>query len=90
MSKARRAALGSTGVFAGKPPDAVPVESPAPAERKTARPDRAGRTPMPFWVAVAARKQLRMMAAEMDCTQQELMVQALNDLFEKHGKPRIA
>jgi hypothetical protein len=45
---------------------------------------------MPFWVPVAARKQLKVMAAEMDTTQQELMTLALNDFFKKHGKPPIA
>lgn len=54
------------------------------------RPDRAGRTAMPFWVSIAARKQLKVMAAEMDTTQQELMRIALNDLFKKQGKPPIA
>lgn len=54
------------------------------------RTDRTGRTAMPFWVPVAARKQLKVMAAEMDTTQQELMTLALNDFFKKHGKPPIA
>lgn len=54
------------------------------------RPDRVGRTAMPFWVPIAARKQLRVMAAEMDSTMQELMTIALNDFFSKHGKPPIA
>jgi antitoxin-like ribbon-helix-helix protein len=45
---------------------------------------------MPFWVPVAARKQLRLLAAEMDTTQQELLTIALNDFFIKHGKPPIA
>ena len=54
------------------------------------RTDRTGRTAMPFWVPVAARKQLKIMAAEMDTTQQDLMTLALNDFFKKHGKPPIA
>ena len=45
---------------------------------------------MPFWTTTAAKKQLRMMAAEDDTTQQELMTEALNLLFQKHGKPPIA
>jgi hypothetical protein len=86
MSQPKRAVLGSTGVF-GKL--ASPVLSAVP-EEKASRPDRSGRTSMPFWTTIAAHKQLRMMAAEMDGTQQELMTMALNDLFEKYGKPRIA
>jgi hypothetical protein len=54
------------------------------------RTDRTGRTAMPFWVPTSARKQLRVMAAEIDTTQQDLMTLALNDFFKKHGKPPIA
>lgn len=84
MSK--RAALGSTGVFSS-PPAAQP--QPAPANQAV-RNDRTGRTPMPFWTTTAAKKQLRVMAAEADTTQQQLMNEALNLLFSKHGKPPIA
>jgi hypothetical protein len=54
------------------------------------RPDREGKTPLPFWVPVSARKQLRILAAELDTTMQSCMVEALNDFFLKHGKPPIA
>ena len=84
MSKTNRAALGTTGVFS-KPAASTQAEPVTPA-----RPDRLGRAAMPFWVPVAARKQLRILAAELDTTNQHLMTLALNDLFEKHGKPRIA
>jgi hypothetical protein len=98
MSKAR-AKLGSTGtgVFASEPESILsPVRktaSPKQAAGETssiARPDREGRKPMPFWTTEAAKKQLRMMAAEMDTSQQDLMTEALNMLFQKHGKPPIA
>lgn len=82
MKKAR-AQLGTTGVF--KAPSTI-----QPASTTEKRPDRVGRTAMPFWVPIAARKQLRLLAAEMDTTQQELLTIALNDLFTKHGKPPIA
>jgi hypothetical protein len=80
MSKTRA----KLGVFSGT---AAPTEPIATTEKRT---DRAGRTAMPFWVPIAARKQLKVMAAEMDTTQQELMTLALNDFFRKHGKPPIA
>ncbi|HZC00584.1 MAG TPA: ribbon-helix-helix domain-containing protein [Gammaproteobacteria bacterium] len=82
MKKAR-AQLGTTGVF--KAPSTV-----QPISTTEKRPDRVGRTAIPFWVPVAARKQLRLLAAEMDTTQQELLTIALNDFFTKHGKPPIA
>lgn len=83
MSKAQRAQLGTTGVFKTTPPDRAVT----PQEK---RPDREGRTAMPFWVPVTARKQLRMLAAELDTTQQKLMSEALNLLFQKYSKPPIA
>jgi hypothetical protein len=82
MSK-QRATLGATGVFATLP-------QPKPADRGTARPDRAGRAPLPFWATTAAKKQLRLLAAEHDTNQQALMTEALNLLFRKYGKPPIA
>ena len=36
------------------------------------------------------KKQLRILAAERSTTIQELLAEALNDLFAKHGKPEIA
>jgi hypothetical protein len=85
MSK-KRATLGATGAFAP-----VPATSAEAAETKPlARPDRAGRAPLPFWATAAAKKQLRFLAAERDSTQQDLMTEALNLLFQKYGKPPIA
>jgi hypothetical protein len=84
MSKAR-AALGSTGIFAKTEPKrgATQIIS-------VKRPDREGRVPMPFWTTAPAKKQLRLLAAEEDTTQQYLMTEALNLLFQKHRKPPIA
>lgn len=81
---AKREKLGSE-VFGKAPPPVVELE-----EKPRARPDRLGRTMLPFWVPLAARKQLRIMAAEIDTTQQDLMIEALNDLFRKYDKPPIA
>jgi|SRR5271155_1922287 hypothetical protein len=98
MTRAR-AKLGSsgTGIFAVEPAPtpASPVRKAAPPKLASesasiARPDREGRKPMPFWTTEAAKKQLRMMAAEMDTSQQDLMTEALNMLFQSHGKPPIA
>jgi hypothetical protein len=87
MSKSR-ATLGSTGVFA-EAPAAVAKEIPKTSLSGT-RPDREGRVAMPFWTTAPAKKQLRLLAAETDTTQQELMTEALNLLFKSRGKPPIA
>jgi hypothetical protein len=91
MRKAR-AALGSTGIFANPAPAPVQTTPKATTAQGTtsARPDREGRKPLPFWTTEAAKRQLRIMAAEMDTTQQNLMTDALNMLFQHHGKPPIA
>ncbi|MBV5346369.1 MAG: hypothetical protein JZU63_13080 [Rhodoferax sp.] len=68
----------------------VPATETPTATGHVDRPERAGQTPMPFWVPIAAKRQLRIMAAEGDTTQQALMREALNMLFTKHGKPPIA
>jgi len=84
-----RATLGTTGVFA-EPVQPLKEEAPAVRTSAAARPDRRGRASLPFWASAPAKKQLRLMAAELDTTQQELMREALNLLFDKHGKPPIA
>lgn len=69
----------------------APKEKPGPDEQtKADRSARAGKKMMPFWVRREARIQLRMMAAELGTTQQDLMIQALNAFFQKRGKPPIA
>lgn len=90
MSKAR-AMLGSTGVFAEPPASAttaVALQQAVGSSNK--RPDREGRVPLPFWTTAPAKKQLRLLAAEEDTSQQSLMAEALNLLFKNRGKPPIA
>jgi len=88
MSRTKRATLGSTGVFAEE--EVAPPKPAAATAKAAARPDREGKVPMPFWTTAAARKQLRLLAAEEDGTQQSLMAEALNLLFAKYRKPPIA
>jgi hypothetical protein len=62
-------------------------------ERRTERPGRTGRTdlvPVPFWTTPAARRQLRVLAAEEDTTQQRLLAEALNLLFVKRNREPCA
>ncbi len=85
QTKQNRAKLSS--IFDDTKPNATATESPT---GRVDRPERAGQTAMPFWVPIAAKRQLRVMAAEGDTTQQALMREALNLLFTKRGKPPIA
>jgi hypothetical protein len=81
MPKAKRQELGK--MFATVPPD----QAPAPKET---RPDRVGKRATLFQLPVAAKKQLAILAIEHETTQQALLVEALNMLFARHGKPPIA
>lgn len=78
----KRASIGSAMVFSETP------EPEAASAKK--RVQRNGRVMLPFWVPKVAHKQLRVMAAEDDTTQQELLTAALNRYFELRGKPPIA
>jgi hypothetical protein len=91
-----RATLGSTGIFADPPPDTTPPPKATARAKRAApsapatRPDRQGKVALPFWTTAAAKKQLRMLAAAEDTTQQHLMAEALNLLFKDRGKPPIS
>ena len=53
-------------------------------------PSRVGKKPVTVYYGKEAHLQLKVLAAELDTTIQELHQDALNGLFEKHGKPPIA
>jgi hypothetical protein len=79
---AKRSSLRTIGAFA---PDDVAEEA---EEKKPG--SRAGKRCVPIWIPIAAKRQLAMMAAEKERTLQDLLTEALNDLFKKEGKPPIA
>lgn len=81
MSTAKRQSLGT--MFSPQPSDTA-------TESNEKRPDRAGKRATLFQLPAAAKKQLAMLAIERETTQQALLSEALNDLFQKHGKPTIA
>jgi hypothetical protein len=78
---AKRQQLGK--MFTTPPPDKA-------AALPEKRPDRAGKRAALFHLPAAAKKQLAMLAVERETTQGALMSEALNMLFQKHGKPPIA
>jgi len=84
QTKQSRAKLST--IFGDTKPEATATETPT---ERIERAERAGQTSMPFWVPIAAKRQLRVMAAEQDTTQQALMREALNLLFTKYGRPPI-
>lgn len=92
-----RAPLGQNSVFNKKPPIEIPpppeanaesIQRPRQRQRTQQAPDE--RKLLPFRLSKAARYQLRLMAVELDKTQQDLFEEGMNDLFRKYGKPPIA
>jgi hypothetical protein len=67
------------------------VYVPAPASSEPYRqPGREGTSPITVHFPKAVRKQLKALALERDHMMHELRAEALNDLFAKYGKARIA
>jgi hypothetical protein len=62
----------------------------APPPERSSRPDRAGKRLIGGYFDMPVSQQLRILAAERNTTLQELLRESLNDLFQKHGKSRIA
>lgn len=82
------------GVQRHPKPVAVPtVAAPGPAPisaTKAVQRSRIGKVSIGVWVDPAVRKQLAQIALDHDKDQADLLVEALNLLFERYGKPPIA
>lgn len=87
ISGARPAAAEHSNVT-GEPPTerGVPTEP----QKHNLRPGRKGKSNVTGYFPPEVKKQLRLLAAEHDTTIQNLLAEALNDLFAKNGKPEIA
>jgi hypothetical protein len=58
---------------------------------KTAHPpSRAGKKPVTAYVAKTAHKQLRSLGLDLEKSNQDMIVEALNDYFTRHGLDRLA
>jgi len=54
------------------------------------QPGRAGKKPLIGYFSPECMKQVKQIGLDRDKTQQDLLAEALNDLFTKYGKPTIA
>jgi hypothetical protein len=81
-----------------KPRNEIPVPQPTlPQDNAAAaapksphfRPSREGKANVTGYFPPSVKKQLRILAADRDTTIQDLLAEALNDLFAKHGRPEI-
>jgi hypothetical protein len=73
------------------PPAADPAASvPLALDLATLAALKGIRVPFASRVTVVAERQLKALATEWDRTQTDLLAEALNLLFEKHGKNKVA
>jgi uncharacterized protein YkwD len=67
------------------------TESPAaPQNKKVTKASREGKTPAVGYIDPAGMIELKTLAARLRKTQQDLMVEAINDLLIKHGMKPLA
>lgn len=74
----------------GARPAPAPPDPAEPAPNPHYRPGRAGKSNVTAYFPPSVKKQLRVLAAERETTIQNLVGEALNDLFAKNGLPEIA
>lgn len=73
------------------PPAVVVPETSAAGQGASMRPpSRTGQRAVTVYVKPEAHKQLRLLAVEQGGSIQDLMTEALNDLFRKHQRSQIA
>ena len=67
------------------------VPAPAPQSEVHARrpPSRRGLKALTVWVDPAVHQQVRMMALEQNRSAEDMMREAVADLFQKYGRPRL-
>lgn len=88
---AKRASLANLSDRLASKPGATPepmAEEKPRRERADRQPD--GRKGVPLRMSVASWKQLRRLGADREATLQDLLTEAVNDLFVKYDLPPIA
>lgn len=91
MAKPNPLAQGLERLSKPAPAPVPAVAEPALAQPRSERPDyRKNQVMIGGFFSQSVHKQLKLLAAEREETQQALMAEALNMLFAKYGKPEIA
>ncbi len=68
-------------------------QAPAAAEEMgpdTEHPGRVGKVMLGIYIPRVAHKQFKRLCCDLDRTQQEVITEALNEIFRRHGLPPIA
>ncbi len=66
----------------------IPAQASHPAPAKT--PSRAGKKTAIVYIDPAGARELKLLALDTSRSQQDLLVEAINDLLIKHGKKPLA
>jgi len=95
MATSKKSSLSAAlhGAAGKKDPEPTPVatsDAPGPAQANVVPPSRQGKKIISGYFDPAVAKQLKQLALDQDATVQALLTEALNDLFQKHGKPSLA
>jgi hypothetical protein len=98
MSKKASSLATALQPFDRKPPTppAAPVTGALRIEKDAARPasaqapSRIGKKPVIAYLSYEAAKQLKQLAVTTDQTVQALIIEGVNEVFQKHNKPTIA
>ena len=75
--------------FTSKAQAAAPAPAPQPEAQARRPPSRRGLKALTVWVDPAVHQQVRMMALEQDRSAEDVLREAVADLFQKHGRPRL-
>ena len=88
MLSGARAAAATHNARAVEPP--AELAATTESRRLHFRPGREGKSNVTGYFPPEVKRQLRLLAAEYDTTIQNLLAEALNDLFAKNGRPEVA
>ena len=65
----------------------MPIEK---APKTALPPSRSGKRPVTAYVEKPAHKQLRSLGIDLEKSNQDMIIEALNDYFVRHGLDRLA
>lgn len=65
-------------------------KQPRANDKPSRPPSREGKRPVTAYLEKDAHKQLRVLGIDLEKSNQEMIIEALNDYFERHGRNRTA
>ena len=75
--------------FTSKAQPTARAPAPQPEAHTRRPPSRRGLKALTVWVDPAVHQQVRMMALEQNRSAEDMLREAVADLFQKYGRPRL-